>query len=151
MVNIQTSFSSLILIFFIALFVSCDHKKLPADLVITNAVIWTGNDNQPRAEAMAIVGDSIIAIGSATDIKIFIGETTEVKDLKGKFVTPGFIDSHLHLLVGGSNLSSVQLRDAQTIEEFIERIEAYAQTIPEGTWILGGDWDHENWGGELPT
>lgn len=141
------------LLFFlmVAIIISCENDTNKADVIITNAVIWTGNEHQPYAEAMAIAGDSIIAVGSREDIKPFIGDGTEVNDLKGNFVTPGFIDSHLHLLMGGINLNSVQLRDAQTKKEFIERIAAYAQTKPPGTWIVGGDWDHENWGGELPT
>jgi predicted amidohydrolase YtcJ len=65
-------------------------------------------------------------------------------------VTPGFIDSHVHFLTGGFNLASVQLRDASTPQEFIRRIKDYAATLPAGTWITGGDWDHTLWGGELP-
>lgn len=61
-------------------------------------------------------------------------------------IVPGFIDSHVHFLDGGSNLSSVQLRDAKTKTEFINRIAAFAKTVPAGAWITGGDWDHQNWG-----
>src|SRR5690554_2777041 len=146
------SISKLFLLFMVGLLaISCQNITQKADLVITNASIWTGNKKLPRAEAMAIVGDNIIAVGTANNMKQLIGDNTEVRDLKGKFVTPGFIDSHVHLYQGGFNLSSVQLRDAKTKEEFIKRIGEYAKTIPEGTWILGGDWDHEHWGGELPT
>jgi predicted amidohydrolase YtcJ len=66
-------------------------------------------------------------------------------------LVPGFIDSHVHFLEGGHNLLSVKLRDARTKEEFISRIAAFAATLPKGAWITGGDWDHQNWGGELPT
>ncbi|TJY36136.1 amidohydrolase [Pontimicrobium aquaticum] len=131
--------------------ISCQDEVQKADLVITNATIWTGNDNQPIAESMAISGDTILFVGSHEDVSKFIGENTKIKDANGKFVTPGFIDSHVHLLTGGFNLNSVQLRDAKTPEAFIKRIEAFAKTVPKGSWILGGDWDHENWGGELPT
>jgi predicted amidohydrolase YtcJ len=65
-------------------------------------------------------------------------------------VTPGFIDSHVHFLSGGMGLASVQLRNARTPAEFISRIKSFAATVQPGTWITGGDWDHENWGGELP-
>src|SRR5690606_21869162 len=58
--------------------------------------------------------------------------------------------SHVHFLLGGMNLASVQLRDAKTPEEFASRIGDFAKTVPAGTWILGGEWDNENWGGELP-
>ncbi len=66
-------------------------------------------------------------------------------------VTPGFIDAHVHFVNGGFRLSSVQLRDAKTPEEFVNRIREFAATVPAGTWIIGGDWDHELWGGTCPN
>ncbi len=136
---------------FLVLIFSCSTDIPKADKIIINAVIWTGDQSNPSAEAMAISGDSILAVGSNAEIEKYKGLNTEVIDLNGAFVTPGFIDSHVHFLMGGFNLSSVQLRDAKTKEEFISRIKAFAETVPAGTWILGGDWDHENWGGELPS
>ncbi len=73
-----------------------------------------------------------------------------ILDGNRKFVVPGFIDGHVHFLEGGFRLSSVKLRDAKTEEEFASRIGEFARTVPAGTWILGGDWDHQQWGGELP-
>ncbi len=119
-------------------------------MIVTNAVIWTGDDNNPSAQAMAISGDTIVAVGSAAEIEKLIGEATEVVDANGGFITPGFIDTHVHLLDGGFNLTSVRLRDAKTPEEFIQRIADFAATVPEGTWILGGEWDGNDWG-KLPS
>lgn len=133
------------------LLLSCTDKKPKADRIISNANIWTGDDSNPSAQVMAIAGDSILAVGSNIEIEKYKGPGTEVIDLNGAFVTPGFIDCHVHFLTGGFNLSGVQLREAKTKEEFVNRIKAFAETVPVGTWILGGDWDHENWGGELPT
>jgi hypothetical protein len=134
----------------LALLSSCNfHPK--ADLVVTNAVIWTANDFAPRAEAMAIQGDSLVAVGSANDIKPWISSRTRVIDAGGGFVTPGYIDCHVHFLTGGMNLASVQLRDAKTPAEFIVRIRDFAAKAEPATWILGGDWDHENWGGVMPA
>ena len=130
---------------------ACENKLQEADLIITNATIWTGNDDQPWAGAMAISADTIQMVGSIDEVSALIGKKTAVNDLSGKFIAPGFIDSHVHFFMGGFNLASVQLRDAKTPEDFIQRIADYAQTIPKGVWILGGDWDHENWGGELPN
>ncbi|MEP2668111.1 MAG: amidohydrolase [Cyclobacteriaceae bacterium] len=137
------------LIFLFAV-VSCD-KPVSADLVISNANIWTGNQLQPYAQALAVKGDTLLSIGSNDDMGKYITDQTETIDAQGHFITPGFIDSHVHFLTGGFNLSSVQLRDAQTPEEFTNRIIEFAATQEPGTWILGGDWNHENWGGELPT
>lgn len=121
-----------------------------AETIITGARIWTGNPAQPDAQAMAIGGDTLIALGTESEIMKLKGAETKIVDMGGRFVVPGFIDSHVHFLTGGFNLSSVQLRDAQTKEEFIRRIGDYAKTVPRGTWILGGDWDHTLWGGALP-
>jgi predicted amidohydrolase YtcJ len=97
---------------------------------------------------VAINGDTIVAVGSSAEIRKL--GAARVVDAKGGMVTPGFIDSHVHFVIGGFRLSSVQLRDARTPEEFVKRIREFAATVPAGTWITGGDWDHELWGGRLP-
>ncbi|MFZ1809120.1 MAG: amidohydrolase [Cyclobacteriaceae bacterium] len=135
----------------LSVLISCNNGAITADLVITNATIWTGNKEQPQAQAMAIKGDTLLYIGSNDGVNKYLSDQTEIIDVQGGFITPGFIDSHVHFLTGGFNLSSVQLRDAQTPEEFTKRIKEFAATQEPGTWILGGDWNHENWGGELPT
>jgi len=124
---------------------SCTNSKQEADMIITNARIWTGNADQPYAEAMVVSGDTIVAIGSDQEVKKYKSGSGKVIDLGGMYILPGFIDSHVHLLQGGSNLASVQLRDASTPEEFIKRIKEYAVTQKPGTWILGGDWDGMGW------
>lgn len=136
--------------FVLSVIISCQEITPKADLVISNANIWTGNEKQPKARAMAISGDSIIAIGSEAEIQGFRGAVTEVVDMGGNFITPGFIDTHVHLMMGGNSLLSVQLRDANTPEEFTTRIAEYAQSIAPGEWVLEGNWDHTLWGGELP-
>lgn len=120
-----------------------------ADLIVVGA-IWTGEPDRPMVEAMAIKGDRIMTIGFRDEVMSFAGRSTEILELGNELVVPGFIDTHVHFLQGGLNLASVQLRDAATPTEFADRIAAFANTVPAGTWILGGDWDHENWGGELP-
>ncbi len=121
-----------------------------ADLAITSARIFTADPDLPWAEAVAIAGDRILAVGSNADIEPLIGPDTERLDAPPGMVVPGFIDAHVHFLAGGFALASVKLRDAATPEEFAERIGDYAQTLSPGEWITNGDWDHENWGGELP-
>lgn len=119
-------------------------------LAIVNARVWTGDRRRPWADAVLIQGDRIEAVGSSAAIRKRVTPATRVIDAHGMMVTPGFIDSHVHFLDGGFALSSVKLRDAKTKAEFIRRIRDYAATLPAGTWILNGDWDHTNWGGELP-
>jgi predicted amidohydrolase YtcJ len=122
-----------------------------ASLAVLHARVWTGNPAQPWAEALAVNGDAILAVGDDASIEKRIAPRTRVLDAHGGMVAPGFIDSHVHFLVGGLSLRSVQLRDARSKAEFIARIQAFAASLPPGTWITGGDWDHQNWGGELPT
>jgi hypothetical protein len=121
-----------------------------ASSAIVNGTVWTADSTIPSAEAVAISGDRIVAVGSNSQIRRLVSPQTRVIDANGGMVLPGFIDSHIHFLAGGLNLASVQLRDARTPAEFIARIKAFAATVPPGTWITGGDWDHQNWGGELP-
>lgn len=121
-------------------------------LAIVNAKVWTANPRQPWASGVAVSGDRITLVGSSAEVAKLASAnpSARVIDAGGALVTPGFIDSHVHFITGGFNLSSVQLRDAATPEEFTRRIKEYAATIPPGTWITGGDWDHTLWGGELP-
>jgi predicted amidohydrolase YtcJ len=121
-----------------------------ADLVLQGGVVWTGVPGAPLAEAVAVRGGKIQGVGSAGDMRAFVGRETELVELGGRMVLPGFIDSHTHFIPGGFQLSSVDLRDASTPEEFARRIGDFAATVPPGSWITGGDWDHEMWGGELP-
>jgi predicted amidohydrolase YtcJ len=122
----------------------------PPDLVLLDGVVWTGASTPSRAEAIAVRDRRIQAVGSTADIRRMMGPETEVVELAGRMVTPGFVDSHTHFIPGGFQLSSVDLRDADSPDEFARRIGAFAETLPSGSWITGGDWDHEAWGGELP-
>ena len=126
----------------------CNMSESGASLAIVNARVWTGDSTRPWTDAIAVSGDTILAVGSSAEIRK-IG-AARVVDAKGGMVTPGFIDSHVHFVDGGFRLSSVQLRDARTPDEFVKRIRDFAANVPAGTWITGGDWDHELWGGTLP-
>jgi predicted amidohydrolase YtcJ len=126
--------------------------QAPADLVLVNGKIWTVDDKQLEAEAVAVLGNRIAAVGSTEEIRKWVGANTKVIDLQGKRVTPGFNDSHVHFLDGGMGLASVQLRYARTPEEFRDRIRDFAAKLPKGRWVLNGNWDHENWNPPaLPT
>ena len=125
--------------------IACSQPQ--ADKVYINAKIWTGDSSNPTASVMAIKGDKIVYVGN--DASTY--EAAEVIDLQGKRLLPGFTDNHTHFLSAGYSLASVQLKDALTRQEFINRIKAFCKAYPDSTWVLEGSWDHENWGGELPN
>jgi hypothetical protein len=134
---------------FLALLVTSSAPA--ADLVLVNGKIWTGNPKQPEADALAIAGDRIVAIGRSADLKAFSTPTARVIDLKGQRVTPGFYDSHVHLLGSGLRLSQVALKDAKDEEEFGRRLREFDRKLPRDRWLQGGDWDHDRtFAGKLP-
>jgi len=125
---------------------------LAPDLIIHNAVVRTMVDDQPQAEAVAILGNRIAAVGASKAIRPLAGRATRLIDAQGKLVLPGFNDAHVHFLSGGFSLADVDLRDAASPEELVRRLKVFAQGLPKGRWILGGNWDHEKWiGAPLPT
>lgn len=121
-----------------------------ATLALVNAKIWTADSRRPWADALAVAGDTIVAVGSSAEIKKLVPPDV-VLDARGQFVVPGFVDSHVHFLQGGLALAAVQLRDASTRVEFVRRIAQFAERATAGAWIQRGDWDHELWEGALPT
>src|SRR6185295_3366761 len=135
-----------------ALALACSSPpRLAADLVITRAKIWTGNPRQPEAEALAILGDRIVEVGGRGEVERWRGTNTTVIDAEGRRVLPGFNDAHVHFVDGGAQLDNVDLKDAATQAEFARRIGERARAKP-GEWVVGGDWDDQQWTpAELPT
>ena len=127
---------------------ACEQNQF-ADKIFFNGKIWTGNPNRPSAEFIAVKGNEILAVG--IHYSSLQSPKTEMIDLKGEFVMPGFIDNHTHFMSGGFQIMSINLRDVSSKNDFINRVREYVQTISPGQWVQGGDWDHEMWGGELPT
>jgi len=128
---------------------SC-HELEKADLIITDATIWTADELQPFAESMAILDGRIVAIGSNEEVKTYADTDITTIDLDGRFVVPGFIDSHVHMMTGGRSLLSVDLKQASSPEIFSDKVGQFASTLKPGEWILEGNWDHTLWGGTLP-
>jgi predicted amidohydrolase YtcJ len=122
-----------------------DAQSFEADLVVVNGRVRTMDAARPEAEAVAVRGNRIEAVGTNAEMRRMVGARTRVVDAGGASVLPGFNDAHVHFLSGGFQLSSVDLRDAPTPQEFAERIRRFADKLPKGRWITGGDWDHERW------
>lgn len=127
-------------------------SSLTPDLLILNAAVRTMDRTAPQAEAVAITGNRIAAVGRTADLRALAGPKTRVIDAGGRSVLPGFNDAHVHWLSGGYSITNVDLRDATSPAELARRLGEFARRIPAGRWILGGDWDHEKFpGAELPT
>ncbi|PKL84360.1 MAG: amidohydrolase [Ignavibacteriae bacterium HGW-Ignavibacteriae-3] len=117
--------------------------KNPADLVLINGIIATAEDVNPQAEAVAVKNGKILAVGSTIEIENFIGDSTEVIDLKGKFVMPGFNDSHAHFLGIGNSKMILDLRQAKNWDEVIALVAKAADNAKPGEWIIGRGWHQE--------
>lgn len=116
-----------------------------ATLLLVNGNIYTGDPAHPRADAIAIRGEKIIAVGAGAELRKLRNAKTEIIDLAGRFAMPGFNDAHVHLGSAGQGKLEVQLNGARSIEEMQQRIRArVAQTKP-GEWIVGQGWDHTLW------
>lgn len=124
---------------------SCGGKEVkePADLVFLNGVIETLDESNPTAEALAIKNGLILFVGSSSDVENFISDSTKVIDLEGKFVMPGFIESHAHFLGLGKSKQIIDLRQAKNWDEIIALVAKASESARPGEWILGGGWHQE--------
>ncbi|MFB7198028.1 amidohydrolase [Streptomyces sp. NPDC056240] len=122
----------------------------PADLVFTGGPVHTSSPARSRATSVAVRGERIVAVGH-DEVRELVGPATEVVDLKGKLLIPGFQDAHAHPVGGGLELGQCDLSGATTLDEYRRRISAYAQAHPDTEWITGGGWSMEAFPGGLPT
>jgi predicted amidohydrolase YtcJ len=121
------------------------QMKPAADLIVVHAKVWTVDQGRPRAEAVAVIGERIVAVGSDAEIESWRGPKTQVIDAGRKLLLPGFNDAHVHFISGGMQLDAVQLKDATSQQEFARLIGEKAKTTAKGEWILGGNWDETKW------
>lgn len=121
------------------------QSRPAADFIVRNAKIWTVDKNQPAAEAVAVLGERIVAVGSNDSVEAWHGPNTRIVDASGKLLLPGFNDSHVHFVDGGLALDSVQLNDATSAQEFARRIADRSKNAAKGEWVTGGDWDETKW------
>jgi predicted amidohydrolase YtcJ len=123
---------------------------MQADLILVNGRILTMG-RPASAEALAVIGDRVVAAGEEHDVLALRGPRTRVLDLRGRLALPGFTDSHVHLGALAARLSLVRLERAATLSDALRRVAVRARTTPSGEWILGGGFDKNRWGDEFPT
>ena len=116
-----------------------------AEIVFVHGKVWTGVAGQEFVEAVAVSGDKIVGCGSSEAMLKMAEPGTEIVELHGRLLLPGFNDAHVHVPWGGEQIVSVHLTDAPSQEEFRARIAAFARTAKKGSWIVNGSWDHERW------
>ncbi|MGF7153608.1 amidohydrolase [Novosphingobium gossypii] len=119
----------------------------PLDCALVGGTVWTGTGT--RSDAIGVVGDRIVAVGAGA-VKARLKRSTRVIDLQGAFALPAFTDNHTHFLMGANALSRPDLLDVKDRTDFVARIAAAVKADP-GHWLLGGSWDEQRMGGELPT
>ena len=142
-----------LLLTWVLLFVSAGAPaavRRRVSLVLTNGKIFAADARGTVAQAVAINGERIVAVGTSREI-LASYEGARTTDLGGKLVTPGFNDAHIHFLGGGLALLRVNLIGARSLEEAQQRIAARVRELPAGAWILGRGWDHTLWSGQWPT
>ncbi len=128
-----------------AQFAMAPDSHAPADIIFTHGNIYTGDAKKPRATALAIRGEWIIAVGSASEMKKFSGAGTRIINLHGQFVIPGFNDAHVHVGEAGRAKLAVNLMGAKSLGEFQQRIRDSLPSHKPGAWITGFGWDHTMW------
>jgi predicted amidohydrolase YtcJ len=126
-------------------------KAPPADRVFVNGRIWTGERDPSLVEALAVRGARILAVGTSADVRRLSGRGTDVVDLRGRFVAPGLIDSHLHLLGGSLSLEQLRLDDAFTFAVLAQRVKDWAAAHPDVHWVTGGGWTYAAFPDGLPS
>jgi predicted amidohydrolase YtcJ len=142
----------LIFLFHFALHSAPAQSRPAADLLLINAKVWTVDSAKPAAQAVAVLGERIVAVGTNQEIEAWRGVSTRTIDLRGNLLLPGFNDAHVHFVDGGAQLDRIQLNDTTTPQEFARRIAERARNTPQSEWILGGDWDETKWNpAKLPT
>jgi predicted amidohydrolase YtcJ len=125
---------------------------MSADLALTSGKVLTMNQSQPCSEAVAIKDDRIVQVGTNEEVEPWIGKNTQVINLKGKTVVPGFIDTHIHVADFGRLLRWIDLSDVGSLKEMQESLSRHVAKAPKGKWLLGRGWDQTRFAEKrLPT
>jgi predicted amidohydrolase YtcJ len=128
----------------LAAIVACSNTE-PADRVFTNAVVYTADSANPRAEAVAVRAGRIVFVGSSADVKEYEGSNTEVLDLGGKTLLPGMVDSHNHLSGVGQREMTLNLEGTKSLDEMLARVKSHVDRAAPGGWVVGSGWIETPW------
>ena len=112
----------------------------PADLILHNTFVWTGDPAQPRAQALAVRGNRIVAVGSEAAVLALRGPNSKVIDLRGRMVLPGFIDAHVHFESATDWFFEARLIDVDDERLMVERVKEAVDRVPDGLWVTGVEW-----------
>ncbi len=124
---------------------ACGPQQEPADMVIKNGSIYTVNDSQPMAEAIAVSNGRIVFVGTSAEVDAHVGEGTEVIDLEGKTLTPGLIEGHGHMMGLGFNELNLDLNQIANYNEMVEMVAEAVRNAQPGDWITGRGWHQSKW------
>jgi hypothetical protein len=131
---------------------ACGQKIDKADLALVNGRVWTANQAQPWAEAVAVRGNTIAAVGTTAEIERLVGIHTRTIDLGERLLVPGLNDAHLHFLSGSASMEQVTLEGAPDLAEMQKRVRVWAAAHSQAPWILGRGWNYTAFpGGRFPT
>jgi predicted amidohydrolase YtcJ len=137
----------ILVLLFAALSAGAAAQSLPAaDTLVVNARLYTVNSRQPWAEALAVRGGNIVAVGTAAQIEKYRGPSTRVIDAGGRLILPGFTDCHIHFMDGSLSLQRINVEDVKTIAGIQEAVRKFAAAHPKDSWILGRGWSYDVFG-----
>ena len=134
-----------LIVLFCSVVTSCGTFQSPAEVVIRNGMIYTGNDLEQRAQALAVTGGRIVFVGSEEEVQDYFGSGTQVIDLEGNTAFPGFTDSHYHLSGVGSRERTLNLEGTSSLEDFLARLAAAIESRDPGEWVTGRGWIEAQW------
>src|ERR1043165_8545429 len=135
----------LILSLLLLTFSTAETKVAPADTIFTNGNVYTANDRQPQAQAIAVKGDRIVYVGTSTGAKQYQGANTRVVDLHGATVLPGMTDAHYHFIGVGQREMNLNLEGITNLQDFLAKVKARVDQAKPGEWVTGRGWIETFW------
>ncbi|MDV3309745.1 MAG: amidohydrolase [Cyclobacteriaceae bacterium] len=139
-----------LIILLVVVLAACHVRRDPAPLVIRGGTIYTMDATNPVVEAVAIRGDTIVFAGSQTDLRRYIGKDTRIIELEGKTMTPGFIESHGHLMETGYKELNLDLSGVTTYDQMVRKVQEAVDRAAPGQWIVGRGWHQDKWKETFP-